>query len=318
MYRLGVDTSFYTTSIAAFDPAGRLVLDERRPVAVPAGARGARPSEVVFHHVKALAELAEAVARLPGPVAAVAASVRPRPVEGSYLPVFRVSEAWGRGMAAVARAPFTPVTHQDGHLAAGAWSAGFTPAGPFLALQLSGGTTDVLRVERSGTGFREDLLGHTLDLHGGQFIDRVGVALGLPFPAGPALEALARGGRPGALTLPVAVDGLRPSFAGPESAAQRAIRSGARPADVALAALDCLARSVARMIAAAHAETGLRDVLMVGGVSANRYLREHLAEKAGPAVRIWWPEPRYCTDNAVGVALLAMAGAESSREEGIE
>lgn len=323
MYSLGLDTSCYTTSLAAFDESGELILDWRRPLPVPAGERGLRQSEAVFHHVAALAEAADSLRELPGRPLAIAASVRPRPAGDAYLPVFRVAEAWGRALAASHGAAWVPVTHQDGHIAAGLWSAGFVSGDqPFLALHLSGGTTELLRVQQgngpgAGPGvFGEEVLGRTRDLHAGQLIDRIGVALGLPFPAGPALDRLAaesgdsvedaRG-----QVVPSSVSDLNPSFSGPEAALFRLIQAGAPAGDVAVATLDCVRRTLEKAISRAVQTTGLRDVLMVGGVCANRYLRRHMFsaprwERAPDRPRLWWPEPRYCTDNAVGVADCAM------------
>jgi N6-L-threonylcarbamoyladenine synthase len=190
---------------------------------------------------------------------------------------------------------------------AGLWSAGGPNIAEFLALHISGGTTELLGVRRNQGGFSEKTLGSTADLHAGQFIDRVGVALGLPFPAGPALEALARAGTPGRVTLSASVKGLRLSFSGPESQAQRLIGQ-VEAADLALAVLACVSKSLEGILRRAVEETGRNDVLVVGGVAANHYLRERLRrrlEHRAVGARLYFAEPRYSTDNAVGVALLA-------------
>jgi len=308
---LGIDTSYYTCSLALVDDAGRLLEDQRRPLAVARGKRGVAPQEAVWAHLNALPELAEPLLRTHGPdVVAVAASVKPRPVEGSYLPPFRVGEGFGRALAAALGVPFYPTTHQEMHIQAGLWSADNPPeGGEFLAIHLSGGTTELVRVTRRPGGFAETLLGGTQDLHAGQFVDRVGVALGLPFPAGPHLEKLARAGTPGRVTLPSSVRGYNLSFSGPESAAQRLVGQ-AEPADLALAVLYAVAKSLEKWLLHAIAETGLGEILIVGGVAANQILRERLRTRLEhPAVgaRLAFADPRYSTDNAVGTALLARA-----------
>lgn len=310
---LGIDTSYYTCSLALVDEAGRLLEDQRRPLAVALGARGVSPQEAVWAHLNALPQLAEPLLRARGrEVAAVAASVKPRPVEGSYLPPFRVGEVFGRTLAAALGVPFYPTTHQEMHIQAGLWSSDDPPEGQqFLAIHLSGGTTELIRVTRRPGGFAEELLGATQDLHAGQFVDRVGVALGLPFPAGPHLERLAAEGEPGRVTLPSSVRGYSLSFSGPESAAQRLVGK-AEPADLALAVLHTVAKSLEKWLLHAMEETGLREVLIVGGVSANRILRERLRQRlVHPAVgmRLAFAQPHYSTDNAVGTALLARDSA---------
>ncbi len=304
---LGLDTSCYTTSLAAVDEAGRIILDERAPLVVAPGERGLRQSEALFQHLRQAGPLLEAWRAPAGgdaEVLAVGASTRPRPADGSYLPVFLAGATLGQALAAGAGVPFFAVSHQEGHLRAALHRSAASPAS-FLAIHLSGGTTEVLRAVRTTAGFALTLLGGTEDLHAGQFIDRLGVAMGLPFPAGPAFERLAAAGRPEALRLPVAVRGMQLSFSGPLSAAERALRDGADRADLAAAALICLSESVARLLQAALAATGLKAVVLGGGVSANRQLREALT-KAFPGIGLIFAAPRLATDNAVGVALLAM------------
>jgi N6-L-threonylcarbamoyladenine synthase len=306
---LGIDTSYYTTSVALVDDAGRLLEDRRRPLSVPAGERGVSPPEAVWSHLKAMPEAAEELLRAHGrAIAAVAASVKPRPVEGAYLPPFKVSEGFGRTVAAALGVPFFASTHQEMHIMAGLWSSERPPEGEqFLAVHLSGGTTELLRVTRRPGGFDEELLGGTQDLHAGQFVDRVGVALGLPFPAGPHMEKLAAGGAPGAVALPSSVQGRTVSFSGPETAAQRLVGQAA-PADLALAVLLCVAKTLEKWLRSAADETGLREILIVGGVASNRILRERLRERLehrAVGIRLAFAQPQYSTDNAVGTALLA-------------
>lgn len=306
---LGIDTSYYTTSLALVDDAGRLLEDQRRPLAVKQGERGVSPPQAVWAHLKALPEVAEPLLRAYGKeIRAVAASVKPRPIEGAYLPPFKVSEGFGRSIAAALGVPFYPSTHQEMHIMAGLWSSDRPPEGErFLAVHLSGGTTELIRVTRRAGGFDEELLGGTRDLHAGQFVDRVGVALGLPFPAGPHLEQLATGGEFGRITLPSSVQGYQISFSGPETAAQRLVGK-AEGADIALAVLACVAKTLEKWLRMAVDEIGLKEILIVGGVAANQILRQRLRERLEhPAVgaRLSFAQPRFSTDNAVGTALLA-------------
>lgn len=317
---LGIDTSYYTTSLALVDDAGRLLEDQRRPLAVKAGERGVSPPQAVWSHLKALPEVAEPLLRAYGPqIRAVAASVKPRPIPGAYLPPFKVSEGFGRSIAAALGVPFYPSTHQEMHIMAGLWSSEQSPLGDqFLAVHLSGGTTELIRVTRRTGGFDEELLGGTQDLHAGQFVDRVGVALGLPFPAGPHMEKLAAGGSFGKVTLPSSVQGWSISFSGPETAAQRLV-GRAEGADLAMAVLGCVAKTLEKWLRMAVAETGLKEILIVGGVAANQMLRARLRERLEhPAVgaRLSFAQPQFSTDNAVGTALLARENHRASAATG--
>lgn len=296
---LGLDTSNYTTSAAVFD--GETGLNCGRLLEVPAGALGLRQSDALFQHVKALPGL---IARLRGEgwlteLKGVAASVRPRPVEGSYMPCFLAGEGQGRTIADVLGVPFFPVSHQQGHLAAAAWSAGRPDLldRPFLAWHLSGGTTELLRVEPEGKNLSIQKLGGTSDISAGQLIDRTGQKLGLDFPAGKALDALAAQSdcTDG---FKVKRSGLTFSLSGVENQVQKRIDRGEPPAGVARFALNTIADIVRRTTEAAKEGRSGLPVLFSGGVASNRILRQYMAGAL-------FAEPCYSTDNAMGVAILA-------------
>jgi N6-L-threonylcarbamoyladenine synthase len=307
---LGIDTSCYTTSVALLAEDGSLVADERRPLAVKAGRRGLAQSEMVYQHTRALPELFTAAAAKAGEsltLAAVAASVQPRPLPQSYMPAFLVGAGYARVIAVAQAVPFLSLSHQEGHILAGAWSAGGPGDRRFLAVHASGGTTEITLVTRGAAGLTVELLGGTSDIAAGQLIDRVGVALGLPFPAGPGLEALAASSLVAPAHLPVAARGLQISFTGPETQAGRLLAAGERPEAVAAGVQACVADSLVRLCEAAVAATGVEVILFVGGVLANTAIRGRLAEALGAAgVSCRFPEARYSGDNAVGAACFAL------------
>ena len=168
---LGFDTSCYTTSAAAVDEHGTVVAAERMLLPVREGQRGLRQSEAVFAHVRQMPQVMEALSRrLAGvQVVAVCASARPRDGEDSYMPVFTVGLGHASVLASTLGVPLYETSHQQGHIAAGL-IGNAAPKGPFVALHLSGGTTELLDC-REG---RLELLGGSEDLHAGQLVDRVG------------------------------------------------------------------------------------------------------------------------------------------------
>ena len=310
---VGLDTSCYTTSAAAVTADGQVVASCRKLLPVKLGERGLRQSEGVFIHVRQLPDRLEALREFirGDEIVAVCASARPRDEEESYMPVFQVGDAQARGLAAMLGVPYFSSTHQRGHVAAAMVDSGIAP-GDLLAVHLSGGTTELLSLR----GEALTLLGGTLDLHAGQVVDRVGVALGLPFPAGPHLEELALRGHADA-RLPVSMEGggLRCHLSGAESQAQRWIASGALSAeDTAMEIYDLLARTVARMILAGAAKTGIRQVLIAGGVASSALFRRLVTErirKSDRGLRVRFGKPEYSGDNAVGTALI---GAQKYRQ----
>lgn len=302
---IGFDTSCYTTSVALARD-GQLIASRRRLLTVEQGERGLMQSEGVFQHETRMPELIEQLMQEAGvqKIDAVGASTRPRPVDGSYMPVFTVGEGYGRSLAAVLGVPFIATSHQEGHIRAAMVDTALTYGEEILAVHLSGGTTEVLHVKDGEIR----LIGGSNDLHAGQFVDRVGVKLGLGFPAGPALEQMAMRGRAES-KLPVWVRGCECSFSGSESAAQRLIDAGAlSPEDMAAEVFSCIARSLAKVLANASQQTGVKKVLLAGGVASSTYLRELLPQrlkKMNVRLKLNWGRPELSGDNACGVALIA-------------
>ena len=303
---IGLDTSNYRTSVAAVSMTGEILLNMRELLPVEPGERGLRQSDAVFAHLKRLAGAERIIRDVCSGfrMAAVAASVSPRDGEDSYMPVFQVGTSFGRTLAALAGVPFFATTHQRGHLAAAASGTSLAGEETLLALHLSGGTTDLLAVRRGAP----ERIGGSADLHAGQLVDRAGVAMGLPFPSGPALEQLAEKGTSRGL-LGCSVRGLECHFSGAEAQVSRWIRAGEmRPEDIAREIYDLLARTICRLITAGRRETGMRNTLVAGGVAASGLLRDMLNARLrrGREAEPVYGSPGLSGDNAVGVALIGL------------
>ena len=306
---IGLDTSNYRTSVAAVSADGEILFNDRELLPVAAGMRGLRQSDAVFAHLKRFGEIREPLFPEGGEyrVAAVAASVTPRDGEDSYMPVFQVGTSFGRMLAAMLEVPFFGTTHQRGHLAAAAMGTRLEAAEDMLALHLSGGTTDLLEVHED----RIRQIGGSLDLHAGQLVDRAGVAMGLPFPAGPALEELAvKGESRGLLGCSMEHGGLDCHFSGAEAQIVRWLEKGEmKPEDVAREVYDLLARTVARMLNAGQKQTNLRDALVTCGVASSELFRQLLKQRLDAlrgSPEVVFGKPEMSGDNAVGVALIGL------------
>ena len=298
---LGLDTSNYTTSAAVFRTDGTGV-NASRLLDVPKGGLGLRQSEALFQHVRRLPGRVEELreAGVLKDVAAIGASTAPRTAEGSYMPCFLAGESQGRVLADVLGVPFFACSHQQGHVAAACWSAGRPELleQPFLSWHLSGGTTELLLVRPVEGMPQMTLLGGTEDISAGQLIDRTGKLLGLAFPAGRALDALAaESGSEDCF--PVKLRGLRFSLSGVENQVKDRVGRGMPPADVAKFVLNTVVHLVDRVTQAAQREYSGLPVLCSGGVAANTLLRRELSGAL-------FAEPRYSTDNAMGVAILTL------------
>lgn len=314
---LGIDTSNYTTSAALFDDQEKIIYDGRIPLPVAKGEKGLQQSTALFHHVKNLPVLMAELGEIKGSPGfkAIAVSARPRPLEDSYMPVFMAGVSWAKSLSSLLNIPLFMTSHQEGHLAAGLWSAGMWYLKEFLAVHLSGGTTELLRVsktENKAQQFSIDILGGSGDIQAGQFIDRIGVALGLPFPAGPHLEKLAAQVGVNPLSredvIPSSVKGYEISFSGAETRARQLLKQGREPYVVARAVESCIAATLENICKGAIKETGIKKVLIVGGVGANNFIRQYLTANLqhwAIGAELFFPEAKYSSDNAVGVSFIA-------------
>ena len=315
---LGIDTSCYTTSAALVSASGRLIASSRRLLTVDAGERGLMQSEGLFQHVKNLPDMiADVMEKAPqAEIVAVCASTRPRPAQDSYMPVFRAGESQARAAAALLRVPFYPVSHQEGHVRAAMVDSNIDAKQPFLALHLSGGTTEILLCNQDELS----LLGGSLDLHAGQLVDRAGVRMHLPFPAGPSLEKLAMAGKERVKGLiGVSIKGVDCNMSGAENKIMRWMEEGTMTQEeIAAEVFDFLCRTIERQIEAACEATGCRQALLAGGVASSTLLREMLEKRAKKRrlnCRLCFARPELSGDNAVGVALLGAGMFREDKEE---
>jgi len=306
-YFLGIDTSNYTTSLAVIDANGQISADSRQLLPVEAGEKGLRQSEALFWHIKNLPDVVQRltmqVPDLHSHLRAIAVTTSPRPVLDSYMPVFLAGTSFAEGLASILQVPCFSLSHQENHLWAGLFTAGRPKLNEFLALHLSGGTTELLHVRMTGDyHLQVAIIGGSMDLHAGQFIDRVGVAIGLPFPAGPHLERLASSSQQD-LVIPSYHREGQISFAGQETAALRLLQQHNK-ADVARAVLMNIARTIAKMIRWAAQKTGITKVVLVGGVCANQLIRAELTARLDQ-LQLYFADPRFSVDNALGAAIFA-------------
>lgn len=300
---LGIDTSNYKTSAGLFCPEEGTWRACGRLLDVPPGALGLRQSEALFQHIRQLPlQVEEACRAAGGRIAAIGVSARPRDREDSYMPCFLAGVSAARCMGAAMGVPVYEFSHQQGHLAAAALSAGRLELlkGPFLAWHLSGGTTELLRAEPSAERIlTEEIVGGSTDISAGQLIDRVGVRLGMPFPAGPFVEqaALCSAGEE---SFPVRVREGRFSLSGMENQFEARLRAGESGEDVCRFVLLTVAETVRRATRQVRAGEDI-PVLIAGGVSACSLVRERLAREE----KVYFAQKGLGGDNAVGTALLA-------------
>ena len=306
---LGLDTSNYTTSAAIYDSSNDSVLHSRKLLPVREGELGLRQSDAVFAHVKQLPDVvsglvSDRLCRFEG----VGYSARPRDVEGSYMPCFLVGEMLARVMASQSAAPLYPVSHQAGHVVAALYSAKRLDLlqKEFVAFHFSGGTTEglLVRPSREHVMLIKQISG-TLDLNAGQVIDRVGVMLGLPFPAGKHLERLALTCEM-PLRTEARIKGMDCCLSGVENQCKSLYEKGSSKSTVARFCLDSVIAAVQAMTQAVILEYGDLPRVYAGGVTSCSLLRDSIEQWLGGV----FATPELSSDNAVGVAVLAYLHAK--------
>lgn len=303
---LAFDTSNYTTSIAVVDSRGCALLDLRKSLVVKEGERGLRQSDALFQHIQNLPLLLEEGSDTIGSIifSAVAVSDKPRPVEKSYMPVFTGGLSCGRSLAAVMGIPLLRFSHQEGHIAAASYRSGMEGEDTFLAFHLSGGTTELLYIERSSI----TKIGGSKDISMGQLIDRAGVAAGMGFPAGALMDRLSLGVGPteNSGLSPVHFEDLYINLSGLETQILRIIKVNPSDIDWLSAGLfTLLSDALIAWAEKAMRKTGCKKVLFTGGVASSTFIRNAINNHfKGREANVFFGQPALSTDNAVGIGIL--------------
>ena len=311
MLVLGIESSCDETGIALYDSqAGLLSHALHSQVAMHAEYGGVVPELASRDHIRRVVPLLRSTLENAGKSLAdidAIAYTRGPGLAGALL----VGCAFAEALAVALARPTIPVHHLEGHLLSPLLSAA-PPEFPFVALLVSGGHTQLMRV--AGVGDYE-LLGETLDDAAGEAFDKSAKLLGLPYPGGALLSRLAESGTPGVYELPRPMlhsGDLAFSFSGLKTAVLTLVREHADAlteqfrADAARAFQEAIVEVLVKKSLQALKRTGLRQLVVAGGVGANRQLRATLDDEARrKRFRVYYPELEFCTDNG---AMIALAG----------
>ncbi|MGQ7245948.1 tRNA (adenosine(37)-N6)-threonylcarbamoyltransferase complex transferase subunit TsaD [Halomonas sp. V046] len=312
---LGIETSCDETGVALFDTERGLLADAlHSQIAMHADYGGVVPELASRDHTRRLLPLiSEVLAEAQmsrRDIDAIAYTAGP-----GLVGALMVGASTAHGMARALNVPVLGVHHMEGHLLA-PMLEDEPPAFPFVALLVSGGHTQLVRVDAIGA---YALLGESVDDAAGEAFDKAAKMLGLDYPGGPRVAALAEHGDPTRLRFPRPMTdrpGLDFSFSGLKTHTLTAVRKLEQAgqlddqarADVARAFEEAVADTLAIKCRRALQQTGLKRLVVAGGVSANTRLRAKLEqETAKQGARVYYPRGRFCTDNG---AMIAYAGAQ--------
>jgi N6-L-threonylcarbamoyladenine synthase len=310
MQVLGIETSCDETGVAVYDAErGLLAHQLYSQVEIHAEFGGVVPELASRDHIRKLLPLIDKTLAEAGITAAdldgVAYTAGPGLI-GALLVGGTIAE----GLALGWDVPAVPVHHMEAHLLA-AMLEEPAPAFPFVALLVSGGHTMLVDVAAPGD---YHVLGQTLDDAAGEAFDKTAKLLGLPYPGGPALAALAEQGESGCYDLPrpmLKKPGLDFSFSGLKTAVMLAVQDAQAGGDMSASVRAAIAKSFEEAVvdtlvgksARALKQTGYKSLVVAGGVGANKSLRLALSETlGGQGANVFYPRPEFCTDNGAMVA----------------
>ena len=311
---LGIETSCDETGVAIYDEEKGLIANQlHTQIALHADYGGVVPELASRDHIRKLAPLLQA--------ALEEAHLTTKDIDGiaytcgpGLVGALLVGSTVARSLAYAWNVPAIGVHHMEGHLLAPMLEEN-PPHFPFVALLVSGGHTQLVRVDGVG---RYELLGESIDDAAGEAFDKTAKLLGLDYPGGAALARLALKGTPNRFAFPRPMTdrpGLDFSFSGLKTFAANTLHQVMKEegelteqskADIAYAFQEAVVDTLAIKCKRALKQTGLKRLVIAGGVSANKQLRQTLAELMQQlGGEVFYPQPQFCTDNG---AMIAYAG----------
>ncbi len=306
---IGFDTSCYTTSIAAISLDKEVILNKKILLKVKKDSKGLRQSEAVFQHVNNLGELGNSINETLKKynIIGVCASSKPRPLDNSYMPVFTVGCNFAKLISSINNCSYFETSHQENHIEASLFRNELKNKKRFLAVHMSGGTTEILLVNKKLDGYNIEIVGGSLDVSFGQLVDRIGVNLGYDFPCGKYIDE-------DAIKCDIKIkEGLKTSvkegymnLSGIENQINKVLNDYSKEY-ISKLLLDTLVRCMYKSLSYICKKYEIDEVLFAGGVSASKYISKELKNKLKKdRVITYFTENKYATDNALGCAIIGL------------
>ncbi|WP_233117235.1 tRNA (adenosine(37)-N6)-threonylcarbamoyltransferase complex transferase subunit TsaD [Aggregatibacter actinomycetemcomitans] len=323
---LGIETSCDETGVAIYDEEKGLVANQlHTQIALHADYGGVVPELASRDHIRKLAPLLQAALK--------EANLTPEDINGvaytsgpGLVSALLVGATVARALAYAWNVPAIGIHHMEGHLLAPMLEEN-PPHFPFVALLVSGGHTQLVRVDGVG---RYELLGESIDDAAGEAFDKTAKLLGLDYPGGAALARLALNGTPNLFAFPRPMTdrpGLDFSFSGLKTFAANTLHqvlqeegnlSEQSKADIAHAFQEAVVDTLAIKCKRALKQTGLKRLVIAGGVSANTQLRQTLAELMQQlGGEVFYPQPQFCTDNGAMIAYTGFLRLKQGQQQGL-
>lgn len=306
---IGIDTSCYTTSIAAISLDKEVIFNKKIMLKVKDNSNGLRQSEAVFQHVNNLGEISSEISSIVEKynVCGICASTKPRPVEKSYMPVFTVGSNFGKLFSSLNNCHFYETTHQENHIEASLLTNKIKNENKFLSVHMSGGTTEILLIHNNGLNYDVEIVGGTKDVSFGQLIDRIGVKMGYKFPAGKYLDEDAINcNEKIEFGLKTSVKDGYMNLSGIENQINKIINDYNKEY-ISKLLLDTISRNIIKSILYISKKHNINEIVFAGGVSASKYVSNKVKNELRKSnIESYFTKGEYSTDNAVGCAIIGL------------
>lgn len=316
---IGIDTSCYTTSIAAISLDKKVIFNKKILLKVKNKSKGLRQSDAVFQHIKNLGEIDKQIREVlkKYDIIAICVSEKPRPIKDSYMPVFAVGHNFSKVCSSMIGCDLYETTHQENHIESSLFTNDIDN-GKFLSIHMSGGTTEILLCEKikNNTEYNIKIVGGSKDISFGQLIDRTGVKLGYDFPCGEYIDENALKCRETIKNgLKTCVKEGYMNLSGIENQLDKVIGKYDKYY-ISKLLLDSIVRNVVKASIYICDQYKIDNIVFAGGVSASKYISRELKLRLKQnKINAYFTKPEYATDNAIGCALIGVNKIENKGTE---
>jgi len=316
-YILGIDTSAYTTSCALVDYDGNILYNFKKNLEVLEGQKGLRQETAVFMHLNNLPGIINNINIDFNEIGIISVSAFPRNIKDSYMPVFVVGKNFARTLAKAVKARYIEYSHQENHISAAlidSYKIYDYSKNNILAIHISGGTTEFLISKKIDQGFSTNIVGGSMDITFGQLIDRIGVYYNFKFPSGQGMQNYLEEGDFNLdkikLIMPKISGKDYINLSGVENYYKKLIDEHKYDKEVIIYSLfnyvgKCITSIIDNIDNIENSEK-FDKIVISGGVSANKYIREYIVNYFKNKYDIIFPKSEYSSDNSVGNAMLPL------------
>lgn len=305
---IGIDTSCYTTSIAAISLEKNIVFNKKIMLKVKDDSKGLRQSEMVFQHVNNLGKISQDLKDITNGynICAICVSQKPRPIENSYMPAFTVGYNFSKLFSELNNINLYCTTHQENHIQASLFENELKN-NKFISVHISGGTTEILLVEKNKDNLNLKIIGGTKDISFGQLLDRLGVKLGYSFPCGKYIdensikcnEKIKSG-------LKTSVKNGYMNLSGIENQINNLINEFDEKY-ISKLLMDALVRNLCKSLKFLCKDYNINEVLFAGGVASSKYIKQNVIKNLSKDnINTFFTSPEYSADNALGCAIIGL------------